>query len=86
MPRYDVRNDGIGPYAVFYCEICDREYRAQPETVSTPGKELGRQAVGGLLRRIPLVGGLADDVAGEDIRYSYSLTPEQVQRAWGQVE
>jgi len=25
MPRYDVRNDGVGPYAVFYCDKCDRE-------------------------------------------------------------
>ena len=31
MPRYDVRNDGIGPYAVFYCDICSREFRSQPD-------------------------------------------------------
>ncbi len=87
MPRYEVRNDGIGPYAVFYCETCDREYRAQPETVTTPGKEIGRQAVGGLLRRMPILGGaVADSVAGEDPRYDYSLTPAQVERAWGQVQ
>jgi hypothetical protein len=24
MPRYDVRNDGAGPYAVFYCDACER--------------------------------------------------------------
>lgn len=86
MPSYDVRNDGIGPYAVFTCEICGREHRTQPETVSTPGKELGRQAVGGLLRRIPIAGAFADNVTGEDPRYVYSLTPEQVERAWKQVE
>jgi len=86
MPRYDVRNDGIGPYAVFYCEICDREHRSTPETVASPGREIGRQAVGGLLRRVPLVGAIADEVTGEDPRYSYSLTPAQVERAWEQVQ
>jgi len=85
MPNYDVRNDGIGPFAVFACEICGREHRTQPETVSTPGKEIGRQAVGGLLRRVPIAGAFADNVTGEDPRYSYSLTPTQVERAWQQV-
>jgi hypothetical protein len=31
MPRDDVRNDSLGPYAVFYCEFCGREYRSQPD-------------------------------------------------------
>jgi len=26
-PNYDVRNDGAGPFAVFYCESCGREFR-----------------------------------------------------------
>ena len=26
-PNYDVRNDGTGPFAVFYCESCGREFR-----------------------------------------------------------
>ncbi len=30
MPNYDIRNDGAGPYAVFYCESCGREFRSQP--------------------------------------------------------
>jgi len=87
MPRYDVRNDGIGPYAVFYCESCDHEYRSQPAVIATVTKEVSRGAVGGLLRNIPLVGGaVADKVAGEDPRYTYSLTPQQLEKAWGEVK
>lgn len=87
MPRYDVRNDGIGPYAVFYCETCDREYRSQPDVKATIAKDVGRQAMGGLLRNIPLVGGaVANSVEREDPRYTYSLTAEQLQKAWSQVE
>ena len=86
MPRYDIRNDGIGPYAVFYCETCDREYRSQPEVASTIAKDIGKQAVGGFLRNIPLVGGtLANNVTGEDLRYSLNLTPAQLEKAWNQV-
>ncbi len=87
MPRYDVRNDGIGPYAVFYCEYCDREYRSQPDVGGTVAKDIGRQAVGGFLRNIPLVGSsIANNVTGEDPRYSTSLTPQQLEKAWGQVK
>ena len=87
MPNYDVRNDGIGPYAVFYCETCNREYRSQPDVQSTVAKDLGRQAMGGLLRRVPLVGGaVASNMASEDYRYSTSLTPQQLEQAWDQVK
>lgn len=86
MPRYDIRNDGIGPYAVFYCETCDREYRSKPEVAGNIARNVGRQAAGGLLRRVPLVGdAIADNVEGEDPRYSYDLTPQQLDRAWAQV-
>ena len=87
MPNYDVRNDGIGPYAVFYCETCSREYRSRPEATATIAKDLGRKAMGGLLRNIPLVGSaVADNVAGEDPRYTLSLTSEQLDKAWQQVQ
>jgi uncharacterized protein with GYD domain len=87
MPRYDVRNDGIGPYAVFYCEYCDREYRSQPEVVNTITKDIGKKTMGGFLRNIPLVGdAIADNVTGEDPRYSLNLTPQQLDKAWGQVK
>lgn len=87
MPNYDVRNDGIGPYAVFYCEACEREHRSKPDITATVTKDLGRQTMGGLLRKVPLVGGaVADSVVGEDPRYTHSLTPQQVDKAWNQVK
>lgn len=87
MPRYDVRNDGTGPYAIFYCDTCNREFRSTPNVVSTISQDIGKQAMGGLLRKIPLVGGtLADNAVGEDPRYIYRLTPAQLEEAWGQVK
>ena len=87
MPNYDVRNDGIGPYAVFYCETCSREYRSKPETAATVAKDIGRKAMGGLLRNIPVVGStVASNVAGEDHRYSRNLTSQQLDKAWEQVQ
>jgi len=87
MPRYDIRNDGIGPYGVFYCETCDREYRSTPEVVNTIAKDVGKKAMGGFLRNIPLVGGsIAESVTGEDPRYSRNLTTQQLEKAWGQVK
>jgi len=87
MPRYDVHNDGAGPYAVFYCDICSREFRSQPDVVKTVAQDLGKQALGGLLRRVPLVGSaVADNVVGEDPRYSYKLSPAQLESAWKQVQ
>ncbi len=87
MPRYDVRNDGLGPYAVFYCDKCDREFRSQPDVKGTIAKDIGKDAVGGFLRRIPLVGDVAAErVVGQDPRYTYEMTPQQVQAAWQQVQ
>jgi hypothetical protein len=87
MPRYDIRNDGVGPYAVFYCDRCDREYRSQPNVAGTVAKDVGRSAMGGLLRNIPVVGGVAENlVAGEDPRYVQTLTPQQLDAAWQQVQ
>lgn len=86
MPRYDVRNDGIGPYAVFYCEKCDREYRSKPSIKETIAKDIGRQAAGGFLRNIPLFGNVvADNVVGEDPRYVYALNAQQLDAAWQEV-
>lgn len=87
MPNYDVRNDGIGSYAVFYCESCSREYRSQPSVTNTIAKDVGRQAMGGLLRKIPIVGGaVANSVGNDNPRYSLSLTPQQLEKAWEQVK
>ncbi len=87
MPRYDVRNDGIGPYAVFYCEKCDREYRSSPDVGGTIAQDIGKQALGGFLRGVPLVGrAAADSITGQDRRYVTSLTAQELQSHWNQVE
>jgi uncharacterized OB-fold protein len=87
MPRYDIRNDGVGPYAVFYCEICDREYRSQPELAATITQDVTRRAGAGLLRNIPILGGaMAESVSNQDPRYITSLTPQQLEKAWNQVK
>jgi hypothetical protein len=87
MPRYDIRNDGIGPYVVFYCETCQREFRSQPDVAGTVKQDLGRQVAGGLLRNIPLFGNaVANNMVGEDSRYSYKMTPDQLDKAWKQVQ
>lgn len=85
MPRHEVRNDGAGPYAIFYCDKCQREFRSQPQIAVTIAKDVGRKAVGGLLRNIPIVGSVADR-ALEDPRYVYDLTPQQLQAAWKEVQ
>ena len=85
MPRSDIRNDGAGPYAAFYCDKCNREYRSQPDIGGTIAKDLGRSAVGGFLRNVPILGSVADR-ALEDQRYSQTMTPQQLDAAWNQVE
>ena len=55
MPNYDIRNDGAGPYAVFYCDVCNREFRSQPDIASSIKQDIGRSAVSSLLRKVPLV-------------------------------
>ncbi len=87
MPRYDIRNDGIGPYAVFYCDTCGREFRSQPDVVASVKQDLGKAALGGLLRKVPLVGGaISENVVGEDPRYTYKLTPVQLDTAWQKTQ
>lgn len=86
-PRYDIRNDGAGPYAVFYCDLCGREFRSQPDIANTISQDLGKQALGGLLRKVPLVGSaVANNVTGDDPRYSYNMTSAQLDSAWNQVQ
>jgi hypothetical protein len=87
MPRYDIRNDGVGPYAVFYCDTCSREYRSKPDIGGTVVKDLGRQAASDFLRRVPFFGqAAADNLVGEDPRYSMSLTSGQLDNAWSEVQ
>ena len=86
MARYDVRNDGVGPYAVFYCDRCSREYRSQPNVTETIATDVSRNVLGGFLRRVPLVGSaVANSVDNNNPRYQYSLNPQQLEAAWQQV-
>ncbi len=87
MPRYEVRNDGAGPYAVFYCDKCEKEHRSTPDIVGGIAQDLGKQALGGMLRNVPLFGNaVADGVTGQDPRYVYTLTSQQLEAAWKQVQ
>ncbi len=93
MPRYDVSNDGSGPYAIFYCEQCEREYRSQPVVTTTVQEtikeEVKKRAFGGLLGNLPIVGGsFADQVQNQDDRNEYrtSLTPDELNEAWTNVQ
>jgi membrane protease subunit (stomatin/prohibitin family) len=87
MPRYEVRNDGVGPYAAFYCDKCDREFRSQPNVAGTIAQDVGRKVMGDALRNIPLFGrAVAENVTGQDPRYITSLTPQQLEAAWQQVQ
>ena len=86
MTRYDVRNDGVGPYAIFYCESCDREFRSQPDVSGQIAQNVGKKALGGLLRNVPLVGNaLSNSSTRDDPRYSYHLSDQQLQNVWSQV-
>lgn len=87
MPRYDVRNDGAGPYAIFYCDSCGREFRTQPDVGGALTQDLGRQVASGLLRKVPLLGGaVANNLMGEDPRYTMKLTPQQLEKHWQQAQ
>jgi len=84
MARYDVRNDGAGPYAIFHCNKCYREFRTPPNIGNTVANSVGRAALGGLLRNIPLVGyEVADNV--QDVRYATQMSPQQIDAAWSGV-
>ncbi len=85
MPRYDIRNDGVGPYAVFYCDKCEREYRSRPDVGATIQQDVTRRAAGGFLRGV-LGSFAADAIAGPDPRYTHTMTDQQLQAAWRQVQ
>ncbi len=57
MPPYVLRNDGAGPYAIFACEKCRREFRSQPLPAVIPAAHyLGQQLFDTLLHQVPDVG------------------------------
>lgn len=85
MARYDVQNEGVGPFAVFFCDKCGRDFRTDPAISTSDVSNLGRSVLGGLLRAIPVVGySVADNM--QDPRTLSTLTADQLQTAWGQVE
>ncbi len=87
MPRYDVRNDGVGPYAIFYCDNCGREFRSQPDVSGQVAQNVVKKALGGLLRNVPVVGNaLSNSATRDDPRYSYHLSNQQLEAAWNQVK
>lgn len=85
MPRYDVRNDGAGPYAAFYCDKCGREFRSTPDVKTTVAKDVGRSAVSGLLRNVPIVRSVVEDRVQDD-RNTYDLQPARLEAHWRQIQ
>lgn len=85
MPRYNVNNDGMGPYAVFYCDKCSREYRSQPNVAHTVTQDVTKSAFGGLLRNVPLIGGaIANNM--ENDKYRTDMSQQELDGAWAQVQ
>lgn len=84
MPRYDITNDGMGPYAIFYCDRDGREYRSNPSISATVKESVQRGALGGFLRNIPIVGDSAANQVEND-RYRTDLSPAELQSAWDQT-
>lgn len=84
MPRYDISNDGMGPFAIFYCDRCNREYRSNPSIAATVKESVTRGAFGGLLRNIPIIGDSAANQVEND-RYRTNLSNDELQSAWGQT-
>lgn len=82
MPRYDITNDGMGPYAIFYCDRCNREYRSTPSISTTVKESVTRGALGGFLRNVPIVGDSAANQIEND-RYRTDMTPAELASAWG---
>ena len=86
MPRYDVRNDGVGPYAIFYCDSCGREFRSQPDVSGQIAQNVGKKALGGCFVTYPSsVSALSNTANRDDPRYSYHLSNQQLEAAWNQV-
>ena len=82
---YSVYNDGTGPYAMFTCESCGRDYRAQPILVEEVTQTITKSAFGGLLRNIPIVGNAAANQVDGD-RYRNTLTNDELEKAWAEVK
>jgi len=82
MPRYDISNDGMGPYAIFYCDRCNREYRSTPSISTTVQETVTRGALGGFLRNVPILGDQAANQVEND-RYRTDMSAAELTSAWG---
>jgi RNA polymerase subunit RPABC4/transcription elongation factor Spt4 len=81
MPRYDISNNGMGPYAIFYCDRCNREYRSNPSISNTVKESVTRGALGGFLRNVPIVGDSAANQVEND-RYRTDMSADELASAW----
>jgi hypothetical protein len=82
MPRYDISNDGMGPYVIFYCDRDNREYRSNPSISTTVKENVTRGALGGFLRNVPVLGDSAANQIEND-RYRTDMSPDELASAWG---
>jgi RNA polymerase subunit RPABC4/transcription elongation factor Spt4 len=84
MPRYTISNDGVGPYAIFYCDRDNREYRSTPAVAQTVKDTVKRGMLGGLLRNVPVVGWAAANQV-ENSQYRSNMSKEELDSAFGTV-
>jgi hypothetical protein len=87
MPRYDIRNDGMGPYGVFYCDCCNREFRSQPDVGGAVVQDPGRKVAGACCAKYPcLAMRWRITWLGKIPAYSMRLAPALFDSAWKQVQ
>jgi hypothetical protein len=83
MPNYEIRDDGRGPYAVFYCDACAKPYPSTPipSEIAPPADSRG------LMSRIRHVRDVltAQHPEASSVPAEPQMTPEQVQDAWEEV-
>jgi len=84
MPSYSISNDGSGPYAIFSCERCAREYRSASSVVKAVTQNVTKSALGGFLRNIPIVGNTAANSLEND-QYRTTMSQQELAEAWGQM-
>ena len=84
MPRYTISNDGMGPYAIFYCDRDNREYRSTPAVAQTVQDGVKRGVLGGLLRNVPVVGWAAANQV-ENQQYRSSMSQDELNSAFATV-
>jgi DNA-directed RNA polymerase subunit RPC12/RpoP len=84
MARNEIRNDGSGPYAIFYCALCSKEFRSNPNVASEVTKGVGQGLFKGLLRAIPVVGYDVSNAVGSASGKT-AMNQKQLEKAWAEV-